>query len=244
MVRLEPCALTFDDLKARPGGRPLPEEKDYTLREAPSPPRRGRSRSYSRAFADAGHDPLPTYLEPSKKEPGAPLGGAGREVPPCPRDGHPGLLLQRGPCSTTSGPSRSWSPAPRRGWNKTADVQRRQRRRRHRTDRGFVKMKASVDERVMEGVVLVPHGWPEGELQQAHRLQRPGARRRTPPSGRDFCARHGRRDRGRSRTAEGCHRHLPRRDPRKINLKAGFTSRPFYCPGSCRAAVAGPCFRG
>ena len=28
------------------------------------------------------------------------------------------------------------------------------------TDRGWVKMKASVDERVMEGVVLVPHGWP------------------------------------------------------------------------------------
>jgi len=28
------------------------------------------------------------------------------------------------------------------------------------TDRGFVKMKASVDARTMEGVVLVPHGWP------------------------------------------------------------------------------------
>ena len=29
------------------------------------------------------------------------------------------------------------------------------------TDRGWVKMKASVDERVMDGVVLVPHGWHE-----------------------------------------------------------------------------------
>jgi len=28
------------------------------------------------------------------------------------------------------------------------------------TDRGWVKMKAHVDERIMEGVVLVPHGWP------------------------------------------------------------------------------------
>jgi anaerobic selenocysteine-containing dehydrogenase len=28
------------------------------------------------------------------------------------------------------------------------------------TDRGRVKMKAHVDERIMEGVVLVPHGWP------------------------------------------------------------------------------------
>jgi anaerobic selenocysteine-containing dehydrogenase len=28
------------------------------------------------------------------------------------------------------------------------------------TDRGQVKIKAHVDERVMEGVVLVPHGWP------------------------------------------------------------------------------------
>jgi len=27
------------------------------------------------------------------------------------------------------------------------------------TDRGRATMKASVDERVMEGVVLVPHGW-------------------------------------------------------------------------------------
>ena len=30
------------------------------------------------------------------------------------------------------------------------------------TDRGWVKMKADVSERSMEGVVLVPHGW-EGE---------------------------------------------------------------------------------
>jgi anaerobic selenocysteine-containing dehydrogenase len=27
------------------------------------------------------------------------------------------------------------------------------------TNRGWVKMKARVDERVLEGVVLVPHGW-------------------------------------------------------------------------------------
>ena len=27
------------------------------------------------------------------------------------------------------------------------------------TNRGRVKMKASVDERVSEGVVLIPHGW-------------------------------------------------------------------------------------
>ncbi len=28
------------------------------------------------------------------------------------------------------------------------------------TERGWVRMKADVNERVMEGVVLVPHGWP------------------------------------------------------------------------------------
>jgi anaerobic selenocysteine-containing dehydrogenase len=28
------------------------------------------------------------------------------------------------------------------------------------TNRGIVRMKARVDERVAEGVVLVPHGWP------------------------------------------------------------------------------------
>ena len=28
------------------------------------------------------------------------------------------------------------------------------------TNRGVVKMKAHVDERVAEGVVLIPHGWP------------------------------------------------------------------------------------
>jgi anaerobic selenocysteine-containing dehydrogenase len=29
------------------------------------------------------------------------------------------------------------------------------------TDRGWVKMKAEVSDRTMEGVVLVPHGWPK-----------------------------------------------------------------------------------
>jgi anaerobic selenocysteine-containing dehydrogenase len=33
------------------------------------------------------------------------------------------------------------------------------------TDRGQVKMRANVDERVAEGVVLVPHGWPEKPMQ-------------------------------------------------------------------------------
>jgi len=28
------------------------------------------------------------------------------------------------------------------------------------TNRGTVRMKAQVDERVAEGVVLIPHGWP------------------------------------------------------------------------------------
>src|SRR5208337_3493304 len=158
---LAPSGVTFAALGEKPEGvyyRP----KEYLLREGSFATPTGKIEIYSEAFAQAGFDPLPTYREPDKSPQGprwSELGGA-----------YP-LVLSTGTRDYFFNGSmlhnidslKKWSPFPR------ADLGSKTALRYGisdgdevivETDRGQVRMRARVDGRTMEGVVLVPHGWP------------------------------------------------------------------------------------
>ena len=158
---LEPCAINFDALLKKPEGA-IYHEKEYVTREGSFATPTGKIEIYSEAFAKVGFDPLPTYREPDKSPQGKRWADLGEKYP---------LILSTGArdiCynSSTLHNIKSLqilSPFPKAEIGpETADKYRIK----HgddvivETDRGQVTMKASVDERVVEGVVLVPHGWP------------------------------------------------------------------------------------
>jgi anaerobic selenocysteine-containing dehydrogenase len=159
---LEPSGLTFDSLLHDHPEGAYYQEKTYGTKENSFTTPTRRIEIYSEALEKAGHDPLPTYLEPEK----SPQGLRWEEF----RDRYP-LILSTGNRNfyyTHSQHRRvqnlkEKNPDPQAELGpKTAEtfsikdgntiiVE---------TDRGQVKMKASVSDRVAEGVVLVPHGWP------------------------------------------------------------------------------------
>ncbi|OPY62107.1 MAG: Acetylene hydratase [Syntrophorhabdaceae bacterium PtaU1.Bin034] len=156
-----PSGVDFKTLMENPEGvyyQPV----DYSLRERSFATPTGKIEIYSEAFAQVGFDPLPTYREPDKSPQGTRWADLGEKYP---------LVLSTGTRDFFFNGSmlhnikslQAWSPFPKAeiGPNTAAaygihhedDVI-------VETDRGQVKMKASVDKRIMEGVVLVPHGWP------------------------------------------------------------------------------------
>ncbi len=156
-----PSGVDFETLLKNPEGvyyQPV----DYTLRERSFATPSAKIEIYSEAFEQAGWDPLPTYREPDKSPQGVRWGELGGKYP---------LILSTGTRDFFFNGSmlhnikslQTWSRYPKAeigprtaleyGISHEDDVI-------VETDRGWVRMKASVDERVMEGVVLVPHGWP------------------------------------------------------------------------------------
>ena len=158
---LGPSGVSLEALKDSPGGV-VYEDKTYDLKKGAFPTPTGKIELHSEAFKEAGHDPLPTYKEPDK----SPLGSRWEEL----RADYP-LVLSTGARNVfftgsmlhniqslglrSPFPEAEVGPATAAayGISHGDDII-------IRTDRGRVKMKASVDERIMEGVVLVPHGWP------------------------------------------------------------------------------------
>ncbi|HEY3278348.1 MAG TPA: molybdopterin-dependent oxidoreductase [Syntrophorhabdaceae bacterium] len=158
---LEPCSLSFEALLEKPEGG-MYGKKEYGIRENSFATPTGKIEIWSEAFEKAGFDPLPTYLEPDKSPQGPRWAELGEKYP---------LILSTGTRDFFFNGSmlhnmeslKSRSPFPkaelgpatalRYGIAQGDDVI-------VETDRGKVKMKASVDDRVVEGVVLVPHGWP------------------------------------------------------------------------------------
>ena len=158
---LEPCALNFDALTAKPEGS-IYQEKDYILRQGSFATPTGKIEIYSQAFADVGFDPLPTYLEPSKSPQGRRWTELGEKYPLVLATGTRDFYFN-GAMLHNIKSLQTWSPFPK------AELGPETAKRYNvangddvivETDRGWVKMKASVDARTMEGVVLVPHGWP------------------------------------------------------------------------------------
>ncbi len=160
-LEVEPSGVSFQTLLDRPEGVCY-QPKDYTIdaRSFPTPTR--KIEIYSEAFEQAGWDPLPTYREPDKSPQGVRWAELGGRYPLVLSTGtrdfffngsmlhNVGSLQKRSPFPKAEiGPATAAEYGIGHGDDVIVE-----------TDRGQVRMKAHVDERVMEGVVLVPHGWP------------------------------------------------------------------------------------
>ncbi|HJX03948.1 MAG TPA: molybdopterin dinucleotide binding domain-containing protein, partial [Dehalococcoidia bacterium] len=156
---LEPAGLTFDYLmKVKPEGDYY-QTKDYNITESTFATPSRKIEIYSGALEGAGFDALPTYLEPQRSP---------RSTPE---------LLQEYPLILSTGyrnryythtQFREIEPLRRKNPEARAElgpVTARQYGIKDDdmiligTNKGQVRMKASVSERVAEGIVLVPHGW-------------------------------------------------------------------------------------
>jgi anaerobic selenocysteine-containing dehydrogenase len=160
-AELEPSGLDFKTLKENPQGLCY-QEKEYSIGKDTFATPTGKIEIYSEAFEKAGADPLPTYREPDKSPQGPRWTDLGAKYP---------LILSTGTRdfyfngsmlhNVESLQLKSPSPKAEIGLKTAAEYGVK-----HgddiivETDRGQAKMKAHVDERIMERVVLVPHGWP------------------------------------------------------------------------------------
>ncbi|MHB8765809.1 MAG: molybdopterin-containing oxidoreductase family protein [Deferrisomatales bacterium] len=158
---LGPSGLSFDYLLHEKPEGAFYQQKTYETTEKSFPTPSRKIELYSEALAEVGFNPLPEYVEPLRS----------------PRN-QDQAYLKRFPLILSTGnrnyyythsqfrglgalhqespePSAELSPATAARFGVTDGV-----RVVIETNRGQVKMKASLDERVADGVVLVPHGWP------------------------------------------------------------------------------------
>ena len=157
---LEPSGLSFDYLlKEKPEGD-FYLQKKYGVAEGLFRSPSGKIELYSEALEKAGFDPLPAYLEPER----GPGRGAAEFLEKYPlilstgsrslyythsQQRHIQALRKRNPEAITEiGPGTAERYGIKDGDDMVVE-----------TNRGQVNMKARVDDRVVEGVVLVPHGW-------------------------------------------------------------------------------------
>ena len=159
---LEPCSLSFEKLRANPEGG-FYQEKSYELNERSFATPSRKIEIYSDAFEKVGFSPLPTYLEPEKSPQGSRWEELGGQYP---------LVLSTGTRYIHYNGSqmhnvesmRKLDPYPRAEMGPETAAKygiAYQDDIIIETDRGWIKMKAEVSDRTMEGVVLVPHGWPK-----------------------------------------------------------------------------------
>jgi anaerobic selenocysteine-containing dehydrogenase len=157
---LQPSGLTFDYLLGEKPEGDYYQKKQYGMKEGRFSTPTKKIEIYSEALGHIGFDPLPVYLEPDRSPLGSPE------------------LLQRYPLilSTgnrnlyyTHGQFRGIDRLKEKNPEPCAELGPETARRYSigngdsiviETNRGAVRMKARVDERIAEGVVLVPHGWP------------------------------------------------------------------------------------
>lgn len=157
---LEPTGFSFDYLLNEKPEGDFYKEKDYTIREGLFRTPSGKIEIYSKALEDVGFDPLPSYLEPER----GPIRGEKAFLEKYPlilSVGSRNLYYTHSQHRQVKALKRVYPEALTEIGPETAKkfgiddgdqvvVE---------TNRGWVKMKARVDERVVEGVVLVPHGW-------------------------------------------------------------------------------------
>ena len=159
---LEPSGLTFNTLlNDKPEGAYY-QEKKYEIKDDVFTTPTRKIEIYSEALEKAGHNPLPTYLEPEKSPQGSRWSELRQKYPLILSTGNRNYYYTHGQFRGVKA-LRENNPEPRVELGpKTAE--------KHgikdgeytivETDRGQVKMKTAVSSRVAEGVVLVPHGWP------------------------------------------------------------------------------------
>jgi formate dehydrogenase (coenzyme F420) alpha subunit len=159
---LEPSGLSFDYLLNKKPEGAFYQEKTYNIPEGLFKTPTQKIEIYSDALAKVGFDPLPTFKVPERS-----VWGEGKDF----LVKYP-LILSIGSRNyyythsqhrnvealrkeapeplTEIGPKTAEKYGIKNGDEVVVE-----------TNRGQVKMKVSIEERVAEGVVLVPHGWPE-----------------------------------------------------------------------------------
>ena len=165
---LRPTGLTFETLlHEKPEGAFFGEKKyDITERTFSTPTR--KIELYSEEMAHLGFDPLPTYLEPHRSPLSTPE--LLEKYPLILSTGNRNLYYTHGQFRGIKA-LKEKNPEPHAELGpKTALKYNLQEGDAVviETNRGTVRMKVRLDERVAEGVVFVPHGWP-GEA-NANRL--------------------------------------------------------------------------
>lgn len=157
---LGPTGLTFKQLlEEKPEGA-FYQEKQYGMKDVKFSTPTKKIEIYSDALEQAGFDPLPTYLEPRRSPLSTPelLG----KYPLILSTGNRNLFYTHGQFRDIKS-LKEKNPEPRAEIGPKTALQYGVKEKDQiviETHRGVVRMKAHVDERVAEGVVLVPHGWP------------------------------------------------------------------------------------
>jgi len=157
---LGPTGLTFEQLlEEKPEGA-FYQQKEYGMKDGKFSTPTKKIEIYCDALKKVGFDPLPSYLEPWR----SPLSSPEllERYPLILSTGNRNLYYTHGQFreiealkKKNPGPKAEIGPktALKYGIKEGDDII-------IETNRGTVKMKANVDERVSEGVVLAPHGWP------------------------------------------------------------------------------------
>ncbi len=156
---LEPTGLTFEQLLNQKPEGIFFKEKIYGMQEGGFPTSSRKFEIYSDVLEKSGFDPLPTYLEPQRSPTSSPE------------------LLEKYPLILSTGyRNRYYTHAQFRGIKPLQEKNPEPKAEMGpctaetydindgdiiiiETNRGIARMKVLVNERVAEGVVLVPHGW-------------------------------------------------------------------------------------
>ena len=158
---MHPSGLTFDYLLNEKPEGDYYQEKEYNISDDQFRTPSYKIEIYSEALEKAGFNPLPDYQEPER----SPMSWGDDNLEKYPlilstgnrsyyythsqhrniqalKEEHPEPMSEMGP-----------ETAQRFGISDGDDIE-------IETNRGHVKMKAHVEDRVAEGIVFVPHGWP------------------------------------------------------------------------------------
>ncbi|RPJ21768.1 MAG: molybdopterin oxidoreductase, partial [Desulfobacteraceae bacterium] len=157
---LAPSGFSFDTLLNEKPEGVLYSPKSYERKEGLFRSPSGRIEIYSEAFEKVGFDPLPTFLEPER----GPKRGKKEFLEKYP------LILSTGSRNLyyTHSQHRNVEALRKLYPEPMVEISPSTAKRFDiengddviiETNRGIVKMRAGVDERVADGVVLVPHGW-------------------------------------------------------------------------------------
>lgn len=163
LVRFElaPGKLSFDYLlNEKPEGA-FYQEKTYEMTSDLFPTPSHKIEIYSDALEHIGFDPLPTYQEPARSPMSAEIGFL-TEYPLILSTGHRNYYYTHSQHRTVQALKKE-SPEPETEIGTETAIKYKIKTGDMiiiKTNTGQVKMKARVDERVAEGIVFVPHGWP------------------------------------------------------------------------------------
>jgi len=162
LVRFElgPTGLTFEELLTEKPEGAFYQEKQYELKDVRFATPTKKIEIYSQALADIGFDLLPTYLEPHRSPQSSPE--LLEKYPLILSTGNRNLYFTHGQFRNVKAlkgknpePMAELAPATAAKFG-IAEADRVV----IETNTGKVSMKAHLEERLAEGVVIVPHGWP------------------------------------------------------------------------------------